>query len=157
MKKVNPIAFIVLFMFVMLSSLELKAQSKITERFLLGTWQLKIDIEDELEQETEEADSMFESIILSAVTNAVTGILDRIDITIDFRSDGEAKLIVNAFGNQEIEYTEWFIDKKGRLSITETDNFKTDLSEYWARDGEIIVLLEDNEIKKEVYLFRSTN
>ncbi|MFY0606947.1 MAG: hypothetical protein JXR10_09535 [Cyclobacteriaceae bacterium] len=135
---------------------QLNAQTKVTEKFLLGTWDLTIDIDEELkemEDEARETESLFESVILNTVSGAVSGLLNRLDISLEFRKGGEVKVVVEAFGERETEYTEWSIDSRGRLHIEDSDSFSTDLSDLWMRDGNVLVLInEDDDDKTEVYM-----
>ncbi len=137
------------------------SQSKVTEKFILGQWKLVIDIEDELreaEEEAQETESLIAEIITNSVTGAVSGILKRIDIQIDFREGGEAKVIINVFDEREVEYASWEIDKYGRLHIEDMDDFKTDIGDYWRREGDILLLVDDDdENEKNVYMTKVEN
>jgi hypothetical protein len=137
------------------------SQSKVTEKFILGQWKLVIDIEDELreaEEEAKETESLIAEIITNSVTGAVSGILKRVDIQIDFREGGEAKVVINVFDEREVEYASWEIDKYGRLHIEDIDDFKTDEGDYWLRDGDILLLTEDDDQnEKNVYMTKVEN
>ncbi len=152
--KINKTLFFVL---ITISVSHLQAQTKITENFLLGTWDLTIDIDEQLrevEDEARETESIFESVILSTVSGAISGILDRIDISLEFEKGGDVKIIVDAFGEREIEYTEWSIDNRGRLHIDDSESFSSDYSKVWMRDGNIISLQNDDNDDTAVYLRR---
>ena len=85
------------------------AQSKITEKELLGEWRMVIDIDlDEIERDLEDENWLARKIA-GSVTGLVSDILEEIDIKMDFRDNGEVKIMVRAFGEREVEYAEWRI------------------------------------------------
>ena len=154
MKKINLILMIAaLFIY---SSTE--AQDKVREKDLKGTWKLIIDIEEEMDEakeEMDEEDSFLGKMILNSVSGLVTGIMEEIDIYMEFRSDGEVKIIVEAFDEREIEYSEWYIDSKGRLFIEDTDRFSSDDGDYWLIDDDVLISFEDKYDRNEnVYMVR---
>ena len=108
-----PILVICLFMFGSLSTVQ--AQSRVKERNLRGTWKLEIELD-------KDADTAMGRI----VENAVDGLLDEIDIYMDFRKNNELVVTVNAFGEKEVEYSEWYINDAGELHIGDSDHFQTD-------------------------------
>ena len=124
----------------------------------MGTWKLIIDIEEELEEaekELEEEESILGEIIFKTVTGAVEGVLKRLEIYMDFRDNGTVKIMVDAFGEKETEYSEWGIDSKGRLRISDNEHFKTDDNNYWMMDNGILVQFEEDGDKSEsVYMVK---
>ena len=71
----------------------------------------------------------------------------------EFKPGGEVKVIVEAFDEREIEYSEWQIDKKGRLYISDTENFSTGDSDYWLMEKGVLILFEDDDERSDnVYL-----
>lgn len=124
----------------------------------MGTWKMVIDIDEELEEaerEAEEEDSFLGEIIAHSVSGLVSNIMGKIDIYMDFRPNGEVKVMVDAFGEKETEYSEWTIDHKGRLYISDNDNFSTDDDDYWLIEDNILVLFEDGGKKSNnVYMVR---
>ncbi|MFH6983729.1 hypothetical protein [Marinoscillum luteum] len=133
-----------------------EAQSKVVAKDLIGSWKLVIDVDEEFEEakrEVDEEDSFLGKIILNSVSGIVSGILEEIDIYMEFKPGGEVKVIVEAFDEREIEYSEWQIDKKGRLYISDTENFSTGDSDYWLMEKGVLILFEDdNERSDNVYL-----
>ncbi|MEQ8473293.1 MAG: hypothetical protein RIC35_19005 [Marinoscillum sp.] len=135
----------------------LTAQSKVREKDLTdGTWKLVIDIEEELDEakkEVREEDSFLGEMILNSVSGLVSGIIEELEIYMEFRPDGEVKVVVEAFGEREVEYSEWHIDSKGRLYISDTDRFKTDDDDYWLMENGVLISYEErNERNENVYL-----
>ncbi len=90
------------------------AQSRVRAKDLRGTWKLELEIDEEAETATER-------VILSAVD----GLLDEIDIYMEFRKNNELKVTVHAFGDKEVEYSEWHINDKGELSLGESEHLQT--------------------------------
>ena len=130
------------------------AQSrKVKEKDIIGTWKLVIDIDSEdLRDEIDEEDSFFGRIVLQSVAGLIDGILDGIDIELEFMKNNEVKVYVNAFGAEEVEYTDWHINRRGELLIGDTDSFQHD-DDYWVFDGDVLVAYDDdNDIDSEVYL-----
>lgn len=137
------------------------AQKPVKEKDLLGNWKLIIDIEDELkeaEREVDVDDNLIEEITLKWVGGLVEGILDKIDIYMEFRPKGELKVIVEAFGERDVEYSKWSIDSKGRLFIDDTDSFSTDDDEYWMFRDDILISYDKDEYRDDerenVYMVR---
>ena len=98
------------------------AQSKITEKELLGEWSMVIDIDlDEIERDLEDENWLARKIA-GSVTGLVSDILEEIDIKMDFRDNGEVKIMVRAFGEREVEYAEWRITREGELEIFDNDD-----------------------------------
>lgn len=126
-------------------STTLMAQDKVTRKDVEGkTWQLKIDIDDELEDEIDDADSALERIIIKSVAGMVDGIIDGIDIYFEFKSNNELKVTVEAFGEREVEYTEWFINKDGALVIEDTDSFNSDDDNIWLMVDDVLVAFDED-------------
>lgn len=153
MKK-NLLPLILLFLIG--SAYQTQAQSKVSSKELMGNWKLIIDLDEEFEkakEDMEDEDSFIGEIVLSSVSGLVSGVLDQIEIYMDFQPDGEVRVIVEAFGEREIEYSEWSIDKKGRLFISDTKSFSTDDSDYWLMEDGVLLLFEDDDRRTEnVYM-----
>ena len=125
----------------------LTAQEKIEEKMLLGTWKMVINIEEELEEAEEEleenGDSFLEKIIFESVSGLVSGIIEELEIYMEFKPDGELVVTVDAFDEHETEYSNWFIDKKGRLFIEDTESFQSD--EFWLYEKGMLVSYEERD------------
>lgn len=138
-----------------------KAQKKIKYSDLEGKkWKLTIDIRDKIEEELDDSDSFFERLVIKSVSGLVDNILDEIDIYFEFKKDNELKVTVYAFGEREVEYTEWWINKEGALVIDDTDSFKSDRNSKWYMVDDIIVAYDRDDKKLEdanVYLVAIDN
>lgn len=147
-------------LFAMTFGLMVLAQAQnVTEKDVVGTWKLVIDVEEKMDQEAEEADSMLEEIIIKSVSGFVGGILDDIDIYFDFQRNGTLKLTVNAYDETEVEKGTWYINKRGYLVIEDIDsdgdndfNINTNDDEWKLMDG--ILVNEDHEDDRAVYMAR---
>ncbi len=101
------------------------AQTRVHYKDLSGTWKLEIKIdEDDLEE-----NSAWDRI----VSKTVDGVLDEINIYFEFKRENELRVVVDAFGEKEVEYSEWRIDD-GALYFGDGDNFDMDDS-IWMFDG----------------------
>jgi hypothetical protein len=117
---------------------------KVKEKDVIGTWRLVIDIDmDKIEDEVDEDDNAFARIVVRSVSGLVDGILDNLDIYMEFRENGRLKVMVDAFGVEEVEYTEWSINRRGELIIEDSDSFNTD-NEHWMFDGDLLVAYDDH-------------
>ncbi|WP_421869292.1 hypothetical protein [Marinoscillum sp.] len=148
---------IILFTLVAFVSLSSFSQSKVKSKDIEDkTWKLVINIDEELDEakrEAEEEDSFLGEVIVNSVSGLVSGIIDELEIYMEFRANGEVKVTVEAFGEREVEYSEWSIDSKGRLHISDTDRFQTDDDDYWMmEDGVLVSFEEDGELNENVYL-----
>jgi hypothetical protein len=132
-----------------------QAQQKVNEDDLVGNWKLVIDIEEELEREADEEDNPFAKMMIRGVSGLVEGILDNIDIYFDFQRDGEVKILVEAFDENEVDYAKWYINRNGELIIEDLDNDKIqfDDDDVWMMDGKFLVSIEeDGTIQENVYM-----
>ena len=130
---------------------------KVTEKDIIGTWKLVIDIEEEMDKEAEDADTMLEEVFIKAISGFVDGILDDIEIYFDFREDNELKITVNAYDEKETEYGRWFINRRGYLEIEDIDDddrisIDTDDDEWKLIDG--LLISNDHEDDRTVYMTR---
>lgn len=134
----------------------LYGQQAVTEKDLLGTWKLVIDIDDELEKAENEEESFLDQVILSSVSGLVSGIMDNIEIHMEFKPGGELKVNVNAFDEQETEYSEWYINEEGQLMISETESFSSEDQDYWLMDSGVLLLYEENsrQPNENVYMVK---
>lgn len=139
----------------MLFVVSIQAQPrKVKERELEGRWKLVIDIDSEdFEDELDEEDGYFARLALQSVGGFVDGVLDAIDIEFEFMRNNEVKVIVSAFGNEDIEYSDWRINRRGELLIGDTDSFSSDDDDYWMFDGDLLVAYDDDDgMKSQVYM-----
>jgi hypothetical protein len=157
MKKLTTATFLIC---ALLFNFESLAQDKVKEKDLIGTWKMVIDVSEEFEEaerDLEEEDSFLGEIIFDAVSGVVEGVLKNIDIYMTFKESGIIKITVNAFDEKETEYSEWEIDSRGRLHISDNDHFDSDDDDYWLMDDGVLVLIDDDddgEISDNVYLVK---
>jgi hypothetical protein len=144
-----------LFLFLALFS---NAQEKVTEKKLLGTWLLVIDIEEEMDIAAEEEENPFARAVIRGVSGLVDGLMENIEIYFDFMPDGEARILVDAFGEEEIEYAQWEINSRGELMIiSDADNVQINDDDFWMMDGKNTLISFDDdsgEIEENVYMRR---
>ncbi len=130
---------------------------KITEKDLIGsTWKLKIDIEsalEEAEEEVEEEGNIIAEVILSGVSGMVKGIINNIDVYFEFEKNNELRVYVEAFDEEDVEYTYWEINKYGELVIDDTEHFSTENDGYWIYEDGIFVYLEDDHDRDDPKIF----
>ena len=120
-----------------------QAQSKVKEKDLIGEWELVIDLDevrDELEEELEEEEHWLVGRFAKSISNFALDIVEGIDITMDFRDNGEVKIIIEVMGEREIEYSEWFINDDGELIIEDDDN------DRWRRNRNSRVGIADADV-----------
>ena len=120
------------------------AQSKVKERDLKGTWKLVIDIDES------EGDAAIER----AVLGAVDGFISSFDITFQFKRDNELKVVVNVFGEEEVEYSNWKI-QDGYLYLGDNNKFDMD-DTLWYLEGDRLIAedINDDSGNHSVYLER---
>lgn len=150
----------------------INAQNKVTEKAVIGEWQLIIDtdeIEDEIEEELENEHWLARRFARS-ISNFALDIVGEIDIRMDFRKDGELRIEVDAFGTREVEYAEWYINRDGELIIEDDDDWRSkrnrrnrsinfgDDNDVWMMDGDKLVAYDRGyrgRLKKqEVYMVK---
>ena len=117
---------------------------RVTEKDIIGTWKLVINIEEEMEEEAEDADTMLEEVSIKAISGFVGGIMDDIEIYFEFQSDNDVKITVNAYDEVETERGSWYINKRGYLVIEDIEdddddfNISTDDDEWKLIDGILV-------------------
>jgi len=139
-----------------------RAQKSVKESDLKGVWKLVIDIDkEEIKRDIEDEDNVLAEIFAKSITSAVFGIIDEIDIRFEFLPDNRLRVETNVFGESDVEYSDWYINRDGELIIGDTDNVKVnndDDDDYWLKDGNYLVAYDRDESDrgktKEVYLKR---
>jgi hypothetical protein len=131
---------------------------KLSDKDVIGTWKLVIDIEEEIKEKAEEADSELEEAITEAVSGIITSVAGNIQIEFDFKANRTAVVTVSAFGESETEQAKWWINSQGNLQIKELDdddgddiNFSTD--DEWQLQGNRLINVSDEQ-DGSVYLIR---
>ncbi|MFT7035038.1 MAG: hypothetical protein ACJA2S_003559 [Cyclobacteriaceae bacterium] len=120
-------------------------KKKVKERDLDGVWKLVIKIDkEEIADELDDEDNIFAKIIAKSVVGIVDDVLNEIDIRFEFKSNNRLKVTVNAFGEEEFEYSEWKINNKGQLIIENIDSFDSE-EDYWLFEGDILVAYDNDD------------
>jgi hypothetical protein len=140
---------------VLLFGLNIQAQQKVKERDLRGQWKMVFDIdEDFIEKEIEDENlPWFGSLVAESVSGLVFNVLDEIDVQFEFQDDHRLKVMVQVFGEDEVEYAKWYIDSKGALILDDDDRD----DDVWLFDKGRLVAYERENGKLErqpVYLER---
>lgn len=145
------------------------AQSKVQEKDILGEWELVIDLDmRDIEDEVDD-DNWLAARFAKSIGNFVLDVIDEIDITLDFRRNGEVKITVDVFGEHEVEYSDWRINKEGQLVIEDFDSNRRGRRSYsrrdsrdddvWMFDGRRLFAYEkgyrDRLKRKDVFLVRN--
>jgi len=148
------IQFLLLIFF--FASFKVDAQSKLKEKDLLGQWKMVINLEegiDKAKEELEDDDSEFlAKLILGSIEGLASTILDEIDIYMDFEKNGKLRIIVDAFDEKEVEYSEWTINSKGQLLINDGEN-EVDI-DHWVLEEDILVGYDEDGEKNMAYLVK---
>lgn len=132
-----------------------QSQSKVKERDLKGHWKMVFDFdEDYIEEELEKEEvPWFGRMVAKSVTGFVFNILDEIDIQFEFQPDHRLKILIEIFGEREVEYAHWYINSRGALVLDDDD----DDDDVWLFEGDRLVAYEKyhRSLKKQpVYLVR---
>ena len=114
------------------------AQKKVKERDVIGDWKLVIDLnEEEIKEEIDDEDSYLARAFASAVSGFVVDIVEDLDIEMRFHRDNKVEIIVEMWGENEVEEGEWYITRDGELVIEQKDSDDDD--EVWLMEGEYLV------------------
>ena len=121
------------------------AQKSIKERDLKGSWKLVIELDE----------SEGEGMLERAVLGAVDGIISGVDVTFQFKRKNDLKVIVNVFGEEEVEYTRWQINRDGSLYIGDNEHLDMD-DTVWYLEGDRLVAYDEDDMDSihSVYLER---
>ena len=129
------------------------AQERVTEREVLGTWKLNVDIREAVKEEAEEM-SFFEGMMARAFSGMAADIMDEIDITFDFRKNNVLYLTVHTdFDEDETETEELYWEiKKGQLYIEDIDNDEVQFENdgYWILSEGRLVAVKKNGLSEGV-------
>ncbi len=126
-----------------------QAQTKVTEEALKGEWKMVFSmLEEELEDE-----SVWEWMFGEAVSEFVFDILEDVDIQFEFYDNHRARMTVRAYGDKEVEYLDWYINRQGELIIGDEDD-----DEVWLFEQNKLIAYKKtyrNRLKnKKIYLER---
>lgn len=127
------------FLVVLCTGFNSQAQSKVKERDLKGHWKMVFNLdEDYIQQELEDEDvPWLGRVIVEGVTGVVFNILDEIDIKFEFQRDHRLKIMVDAFGEESVEYAHWHINSRGGLVLEDDDD-----NDVWLFKGDHLVAYE---------------
>jgi len=142
-------------MLVLFIGFNAQAQGKVKERDLRGQWKMVFDFdEDFIEEELDSKDiPWFGRMVAESVSSFVFNILDEIDIQFEFQPDHRLKILIEVFGEREVEYAHWYINSRGALVLDDDDND----DDVWLFEGDRLVAYEKyhRSLKKQpVYLVR---
>jgi hypothetical protein len=140
---------------VLLFGMNVQAQKKVKERDLRGQWKMIFDIdEDFIQEELDDGDlPWIGKMVAEGVSDIVLNILDDIDLQFEFQDDHKLKIMVEVFGEKEVEYAKWYIDSKGALILDDNDQD----DDIWLFDDNNLYAYErqGGSLKKQpVYLKR---
>lgn len=127
----------------MLAGGSVQAQKKVKEQDLKGHWQMVFDFdEDFIKNELEDEPDIpwLGKFVAHGVSGFVLNILDEIDIEFEFQSNNQLKIMIDAFGEESVEYANWHIDSKGALILDEDD----DDDDIWLFDHGKLYAYEKN-------------
>lgn len=158
-------------LFLVVIAVSLQAQSKVREKDILGEWDLVIDLDevkDEIDEELDDEDFWLARSFARGISDFAIGIVESIDISFDFREDGEVKIRINVFGERETEYADWYINRDGELIIEDdrrnrrrgrrnfSMSYSDDRDVWMLKDGKLQSYEKTRrgrlEANKEVYL-----
>lgn len=137
-------------------SFSVDAQKKLKEKDLIGQWKMVINLDegfDKAKEELEDDDNEFlAKLFIGSIEGLASTILDEIDIYMDFEAGGKLRVIVEAFDEKEVEYSEWSINSKGHLLIKDGKN-DVDI-DHWELEDDILVGYDDDGDKNMAYLVK---
>ncbi len=124
------------------------AQSKVKEKDVLGTWELKVDIQQAIKEETKNM-SLFEGMMARAFSGMAEEVMEEIDITFEFQKNNVAYLTVHTDLDEdetEVEKLYWEINERGQLIIDdiENDNVQVNNDGYWMRSKDRLVAVHED-------------
>ena len=123
---------ILLLTLILTAGFTIDAQHKVKERDLKGQWKMVIDIdEEEIRDELRDEDIPWLSrVFAKSITSLVFDIIEEIDIEMQFKDNNRLKVIIEAFGEREVEYGHWYIDRDGALVLDDLGHFKIGDDDY---------------------------
>lgn len=128
------------------------AQSRVKERDVLGTWALKVDIQQAIKEESKDM-SLFEGMMARAFSGMAERVMEDIDITFEFQKNNVAYLTVHTDLDEDETETEklyWEINERGQLIIDDidNDNVQIDNDGYWMRSKDRLVAVDEDGSKE---------
>ena len=143
-------------------SLSVFAQERVKEKDIIGEWELILDIDrEDIEREIEEEENWLARSFAKSVSSFALDIVESIDIDFEFRENGDLRIEVEVFGEREVEYAEWYINRDGELIIESEDHDRVhidDIDVFMMEDGKLVAYEKGRRgklyEKEEVYLKR---
>ena len=131
------------------------SQEKVSERKLLGLWELKIDIKSTIEEESEDK-NFFEKIMLKTVSSFVQNVMEEVEVNFEFKKQG-VLYVFTIIDNEkkENEVLSWKINRKGQLLIEDLKTEKISLKSdgVWTfHKGSLYQVDSDGKIEKNIHL-----
>lgn len=136
------------------------AQKKVREKDVIGDWELVIDIDrDDIEREIGEEENWLARSFAKSISNFALDIVESIDIDLQFRENGDLRIEVEVFGEREVEYAEWYINRDGELIIDSEDSDHVhidDIDVFLMDEGKLVAYEKGRKgrlyEKEEIYL-----
>lgn len=143
-------------------SLSVFAQERVKEKDIIGEWELILDIDrEDIEREIEEEENWLARSFAKSVSSFALDIVESIDIDFEFRENGDLRIEVEVFGEREVEYAEWYINRDGELIIESEDQDRVhidDIDVFMMEDGNLVAYEKGRRgklyEKEEIYLKR---
>ncbi len=136
----------------------------LSERSLVGTWQLAIEDLDDLktyESDREDRTEMnlgdrLESALKSGLSSFFGDLLEDFEIRFVFERNNVARMEIDALGGHEIEDLEWKVLNRNQVAIREKDSRDKETNIWILENGKLIStdLNKDGELEKnyDVYM-----
>jgi len=147
---------------ILTTTVSVMGQQKVKEKDIIGEWVLVLDIDrKDIEKEIEEEENWLARSFAKSVSNFALDIVESIDIEFEFRKNGDVRIELEIFGEREVEYAEWYINKDGELIIEgegEDHIHIEDIDVFMMDDGKLVAYEKgkrgERYAKEEVYLKR---
>jgi len=119
---------------IFLVSTSAAAQDRVDRAALDGTWKLEFDIR------LEDADNALERMAI----RMANGLLEEMEIRFAFMDEGRLRVMVDAFGDKEEEWSDWEITPEGYLRMGDSEHLKGE-DTLWYLDGERLLPFDQDE------------
>ncbi len=134
---------------------------KVTEKQLIGRWQLVLEIDKLMEEETTQEHELVQSF-MTGVGSLVQRIIDKIDIQVEFDEDSTVNIFIHSNNitndvEPEIQRLRWAINSRGELiieDIEKNDHINLSGDGVWMFQNGKLVHIEDGEVKPQIYMQR---
>ena len=138
------------------------AQKRVSDHDIEGEWKMVIDLDREEFEEEWDEESEFGQFIARSVTDFVYDIINEIEVYFEFQNNNRVRVTAGAFGEREVEYTDWHVNRDGELIIGELDDFDIDIGghedDIWMMEDGVLLSYEKERYGEleynNVYLIR---